>query len=101
MSAAGDDEPPVVVPITDALDLHGFAPREIPDVVREYLDAAAEAGFAEVRLIHGRGIGVQRGRVRAVLAAHPRVAAYRDATPERGGIGATIVALRPQSAGSV
>jgi dsDNA-specific endonuclease/ATPase MutS2 len=95
MSADGDDDaPPVVVPITDALDLHGFAPREIPDVVREYLEAAADAGFAEVRLIHGRGIGVQRGRVRAVLATHPRVTGFRDATPERGGRGATVVALR-------
>src|SRR5262249_61251763 len=85
---------PVVVPIEDALDLHPFAPAEIPDVVGSYLEAAAEAGLGEVRLIHGRGRGVQRERVRRVLAAHPLVLEARDATPERGGAGATIVRLR-------
>jgi len=94
MSAGGDDEAPVVVPIEDALDLHGFAPREIPDVVREYLAAAHAAGFDEVRLIHGRGIGVQRARVQQVLTGHALVASFRDAPPDRGGPGATIVALR-------
>src|SRR5262245_50149255 len=57
------DVPPVVVPIEDAIDLHPFAPREIPSVVASYLEAAAAAGFHEVRLIHGRGTGVQRARV--------------------------------------
>ena len=90
-----DEDEPVIVPIEDALDLHPFAPRDIPSVVESYLEAAHEAGFEEVRLIHGRGIGVQRARVQAVLAAHPLVAAYRDAPPERGGLGATLVRLRP------
>ncbi|UCE85534.1 MAG: Smr/MutS family protein [Deltaproteobacteria bacterium] len=93
-----DDSPfgpePVVVPIEDALDLHPFAPREIPEVVADYLDAAAAAGFREVRLIHGRGKGVQRQRVQQVLAAHPRVERFRDAPPDRGGFGATIAWLR-------
>ena len=88
---------PVVVPIEDALDLHAFAPREIPSVVESYLEAAVEAGFREVRLIHGRGRGVQRERVRAVLAASPCVARFADAPPARGGFGATIAWLRPPS----
>jgi len=88
---------PVVVPIEDALDLHPFAPREIPSVVESYLEAAVEAGIREVRLIHGRGRGVQRERVRAVLAASPWVARFGDAPPERGGFGATIAWLRPPS----
>lgn len=63
-------------------------------VVAEYLDAAQTKGFTEVRLIHGRGIGVQRKIVQAVLARHPLVAGFADAPPERGGAGATIVRLR-------
>lgn len=89
-----DDEPAVVVPIEDAIDLHPFAPAEIPSVVKSYLEAAREAGFTEVRLIHGRGKGVQRARVRQLLARNPDVVSYRDATPERGGFGATVVRLR-------
>jgi len=83
-----------VLPIEDALDLHPFAPREIPDVVASYLDAAQEKGFREVRLIHGRGIGVQRERVRALLARHPEVEGFGDAPAPRGGWGATVVRLR-------
>lgn len=92
-----DDEPfpdPVEVPIEDALDLHPFAPAEILSVVESYLAAAGEAGFREVRLIHGRGQGVQRRRVHAVLAESPLVERFADAPPERGGWGATIVWLR-------
>jgi dsDNA-specific endonuclease/ATPase MutS2 len=85
---------PVTVPIEDALDLHAFVPREIPSVVAEYLDAAARAGFREVRLIHGRGRGVQRRCVHAALAGHALVERFADAPPERGGWGATISWLR-------
>ena len=92
--AGDDDEAPVVVPIEDAIDLHPFAPAEIPSVVESYLEAARDAGFDEVRLIHGRGRGVQRARVQSLLAGHPLVASYRDAPAERGGIGATLVWLR-------
>jgi len=93
------DEPPpfadpVVVPIEDALDLHPFAPADIPSVVEAYLEAAHAAGLRAVRLVHGRGKGVQRTRVRAVLARHPLVAEARDAPPEHGGWGATLVRLR-------
>jgi DNA-nicking Smr family endonuclease len=96
MPVAPIDDPfvtPVVVPIEDALDLHPFAPREIPAVVASYLEAAADAGFAEVRLVHGKGRGVQRERVRRLLATHPLVRAFREATAERGGAGATVVTL--------
>lgn len=86
---------PVPIPIEDALDLHAFAPRDIPSVVSEYLELARARGFTEVRLIHGRGRGVQRTIVRSVLADHPLVAGYADAPPESGGWGATIVRLRP------
>ena len=85
---------PVVVPIEDSIDLHHFRPSEIPDVVDAYLEAAVEAGFREVRLIHGRGKGVQRGRVRGILARDPRVLHHCEAAPQRGGWGATIAWLR-------
>jgi dsDNA-specific endonuclease/ATPase MutS2 len=85
---------PHVVPLEDHIDLHAFQPRDVPDVVREYLDAALARGFREVRLIHGRGIGVQRERVRAVLGRHPAVESFGDAPPERGHWGATVVRLR-------
>ncbi|MFQ5669224.1 MAG: Smr/MutS family protein [Acidobacteriota bacterium] len=97
------DDPPasraVSLPVEDVLDLHPFRPREIPAVVESFLEAAREAGFDEVRLVHGRGIGVQRHRVRAVLARHPDVIAYGDAPPERGGWGATVVRLRRRVSG--
>lgn len=95
-AVAGEDEP-VRIPIEDALDLHAFAPRDVAAVVADYLEAAHAAGFAEVRLIHGRGIGVQREIVRSVLATHPLVVAFADAPPERGGWGATLVRLRGQA----
>jgi dsDNA-specific endonuclease/ATPase MutS2 len=75
--------------------LHAFAPRDVASVVEEYLAAAHERGFREVRLIHGRGIGVQRSIVQSLLSRHPLVASFGDAAPERGGWGATIVYLRP------
>lgn len=93
-----DDPPPHVVPIEDALDLHSFLPRDIPDVVRDYLEAAVALGMREVRLIHGRGIGVQRERVQALLATHPDVERFADAPADRGHWGATIVTLRARSA---
>jgi DNA-nicking Smr family endonuclease len=80
------------VPIESALDLHAFRPRDIPSVVDEYLRAAAEAGLREVRLIHGRGRGIQRGIVQAALEAHPLVASFYDA-PE-SHLGATVAVLR-------
>jgi hypothetical protein len=88
---------PVPIPIEDALDLHTFAPADIPAVVADYLEAVHGRGFSEVRLIHGRGRGVQRAIVRSVLSRHPLVADFADAPPERGGWGATIVKLRGET----
>ena len=87
-------EPAHVIPIEDVLDLHSFLPRDVPDVVRDYLEQAVSAGFREVRLVHGRGIGVQRERVRALLAGHASVESFADAPPGRGHWGATLVRLR-------
>lgn len=90
------DEPPAThLPIEDSLDLHTFRPSEVAEAAEAYLDAAAENGLEEVRLIHGRGIGQQREAVRRVCARHPAVLSYGDATPERGGWGATVARLRP------
>ena len=85
---------PVRIPIEDALDLHSFGPRDVASVVEEYLRAAHERGFREVRIIHGRGIGVQRSIVHAVLSRHLLVVSFADAPPARGGWGATLVRLR-------
>jgi len=86
-----DDEPPFVLPIEDALDLHAFAPRDVVSAVEAYLEAAHAAGFTLVRLIHGRGIGVQRAAVQRRLADHPLVRGYWDAPGT--GLGATLVEL--------
>ena len=86
------DDDPIRIPIEAELDLHPFAPRDIPSVVQEYLDAAAEAGLTEVRLVHGRGRGVQRGIVQQALERHPRVAEFWDDTASH--LGATIARLR-------
>jgi DNA-nicking Smr family endonuclease len=90
MAECPDD--PVEIPIEDALDLHAFHPRDIEAVVGDYVAAAREKGLAEVRLIHGRGKGVQRSVVHAVLAAHPLVESFWDA-PE-SHLGATVVRLK-------
>ena len=89
-----DESEPVHLPIEDSLDLHAFAPKDVQLVVEEYLKEAAARGFREVRLIHGRGIGVQRASVQSLLAGHPLVLRFFDAPPERGGWGATVVVLR-------
>jgi DNA-nicking Smr family endonuclease len=80
--------------VEDAIDLHSFAPRDIPEVVTAYLEAASRAGLREVRVIHGKGKGVQRARVQEVLAASPLVAEFQDAPADRGAWGATLVWLR-------
>ena len=89
-----DGDEPVEVPIEDSLDLHAFQPRDVPSVVDEYLRAAHARGFSEVRLVHGKGIGVQRRVVHGVVTRHPLVVAFADAPEDRGGRGATLVRLR-------
>ena len=96
----GDEGPPsepLVLEITDAIDLHHFHPSELIDVVDAYLDAALERGLTEVRLIHGRGKGVQRARVRRFLSEDARVERFEEAPPGRGGWGATLAFLRSNS----
>lgn len=85
---------PVILPIEDRLDLHPFQPKEIASVVAEYLEQCRLAGFGQVRLIHGKGRGVQRNMVRSLLQKHPAVASFSDASPQAGGWGATIVVLK-------
>ena len=79
------------VPIESSLDLHTFSPRDIKSVVEEYVNAAHEAGLREVRLIHGRGKGVQRGIVQQALERHPLVVEFWDAGETH--LGATVARL--------
>jgi dsDNA-specific endonuclease/ATPase MutS2 len=83
------------IPIEDSFDLHSFRPEDVVSVVEEYLREARAAGFVEVRIIHGKGVGVRRAEVRRLLAGRPDIADFFDAPPERGGSGATIAVLRP------
>jgi len=85
---------PIRIPIEAVLDLHAFAPVDIPSVVAEYVEAAGAAGLTEVRLVHGRGRGVQRGIVQAALDRHPRVAEFWDDPASH--LGATIARLTLQ-----
>jgi dsDNA-specific endonuclease/ATPase MutS2 len=85
---------PVRLEISDVFDLHTIRPREVGAVVEEYLREARRKGFRSVRIIHGKGVGVQRETVRAVLARTPFVERFSDAPPEAGGWGATVAQLR-------
>lgn len=87
------EEEPVRIPVTDVLDLHSVSPRDAKAVVEEYLMEARRLGFRALRIVHGRGIGVQREMVRKVLERSEFVAHYSDAPPEAGGWGATVVTL--------
>lgn len=97
---AADDELPeddaVALPMDGVLDLHTFAPRDVPDLVPTWLDACQEHGLTELRIIHGKGQGVLRRSVHAILARRSDVLAFGLAPPERGGWGATLVRLRPR-----
>lgn len=98
--ADGEDlssETVVKLPLEDELDLHGFRPRDVREIVLAYLDDAFAAGFSTVRIVHGRGIGVQREAVRALLARDARVAEFSDAPENQGGRGATRVSFRRRS----
>ena len=87
---------PVTIPITDIFDLHTIQAREVKLVVEEYLNEAQRLGFRSVRIIHGKGIGVQREVVRKILERTSFVIDWTDAPPEAGGLGATIVRLRSE-----
>ena len=85
---------PVKIPIEDILDLHTFLPGDIPDLLEDYLAECLKAGLYSVRIIHGKGKGVQKRRVQGLLKKNPLVYAFRDAPPEAGGWGATLVELK-------
>jgi DNA-nicking Smr family endonuclease len=91
---ADEEEEPVEIPITGELDLHTFAPRDVPAVVADYLDACRERGILLVRVVHGRGKGVQRAVVQRLLRDLPHVTFFEDAPPSSGGWGATLVRLK-------
>lgn len=95
MNPESDD--PVRIPIEPELDLHPFSPRDIASVVEEYVNEAHAAGLREVRLIHGRGIGVQRGIVQQTLERHPLVESFND--DHRSHLGATLVMLVSRAGG--
>ena len=88
------DDRPIEIPITDTFDLHPFRPDEVKDVAREYLLEARKRGFAQVRLIHGRGIGVQRERIRSLLEELDFVVDFHDADSSGGGWGSTVVLIK-------
>jgi dsDNA-specific endonuclease/ATPase MutS2 len=87
-------EEPVRIPITDVFDLHTVPPRDVEPIVEEYLEEARKLGLKALRIIHGRGIGVQREIVRSILARTAFVESFGDARAEAGGWGATLVTLR-------
>jgi DNA-nicking Smr family endonuclease len=94
---APEKDKPIQIPITGEIDLHNFAPRDIPSVVGDYLDACRAHGIHLVRFIHGRGRGIQRAVVRSLLALRSDVVDFSDAPPASGGWGSTLVQLRMDS----
>ena len=101
MESSPSSNEPFELPIEDVFDLHSIAPRDVKEAVEAYLEAAHAAGLTALRIIHGRGIGVQRETVRSVLSRTPFVSAFSDAPAEAGGWGATIVSLQPLSGPSL
>lgn len=85
---------PIVMPIDGVLDLHTFNPKELPDLINDYLSACHEKSILNVRIIHGKGKGIQKARVHSLLAKHPLVKRYKTAPAEAGGWGATLVELK-------
>jgi DNA-nicking Smr family endonuclease len=92
------DDEPVSLPIDGVLDLHTFSPRDLPDLLEDYIAACLERGIFELRIIHGKGKGILRDRVRSILSKHPRVRNFSQAPLEAGGWGATVVTLTDPAA---
>jgi DNA-nicking Smr family endonuclease len=93
-----DETAPVEIPIDGILDLHTFDPREVKELVPDYLAVCRAQGILRVRIIHGKGSGALRRTVHAIVGRLPEVAAFSLAGEEEGGWGATIVILRPGDA---
>ncbi len=94
-----NDDEPIEFPIEDSIDLHTFRPGEVKSLLHDYLEAAFEKGYAEVRIIHGKGIGVLAEIVRSVLRKHPLVESFRQADANAGSWGATVAVLRRKKPG--
>ena len=88
---------PIQIPIQDVLDLHTFRPQDISDLLENYFDECLKAGIFSVRIIHGKGKGIQKKQVQSILQKDRRVKSFKDAPPEAGGWGATLVELKPIS----
>jgi len=86
---------PIQIPIEDVLDLHTFRPKDIADLLENYFDECIKADIFSVRVIHGKGKGIQKRQVHRILQKNPRVKSFKDAPPEAGGWGATLVELKP------
>jgi dsDNA-specific endonuclease/ATPase MutS2 len=85
---------PVKIDIEDVLDLHTFKPEDVPDLLEDYIFECIEAGILSMRIIHGKGKGIQKKRVQKLLKNNPKVESFQDAPPEAGGWGATLVELK-------
>jgi DNA-nicking Smr family endonuclease len=92
---------PIKIPIEDVLDLHTFRPQDISDLLNDYFHECINSGIQSVRVIHGKGKGIQKKQVRHILKKHDLVNSFRDAPPEAGGWGATIVELKKPKRGEV
>ena len=97
MTDGPDEDAATELPMDGVLDLHTFSPRDVPDLVPTWLDACQEHGLTELRIIHGKGQGVLRRTVHAILERRSDVVRFGLAPPERGGWGATLVELRPKA----
>jgi dsDNA-specific endonuclease/ATPase MutS2 len=86
---------PIQIPIEDVLDLHTFRPQDIADLLENYFEECIKTGIFSVRVIHGKGKGIQKKQVHRILKKNPQVKRFRDAPPEAGGWGATLVELKP------
>ncbi|MEO7299922.1 MAG: Smr/MutS family protein [Verrucomicrobiota bacterium] len=94
MSAEKQSDEPIEIPIDGVLDLHGFKPQELGDLIPTYLTACQQRGILQVRLIHGKGVGILKRSVHAILSRHPEVNSFSLAHPIFGGVGATVVVLK-------
>jgi DNA-nicking Smr family endonuclease len=88
------DDEPVKIPIEGVLDLHTFSPKDVKDLVPEYIEECLRRGIMEVRIIHGKGTGTLKRIVQGLIEKNPHVAGFEDADPMAGGWGATLVRLR-------